>query len=77
MLTKKTSKNQVTLPRALLDELPETDYFDATISDGAILLRPVRVTPAADIEIVRDRLEEKGIGPDEVDKAIRWARGKK
>lgn len=77
MLTKKTSKNQVTLPRALLDELPETDYFDATIRDGVIELRPVRVMPVTDIEVVRDRLAAEGIEPDEVDKAIRWARRKK
>jgi hypothetical protein len=77
VLTKKTSKNQVTLPRALLDQLPETDYFDATAEDGAIVLRPVRVTPAADIEMVRDRLATEGIGPEEVDRAIKWARRKK
>jgi len=77
VLTKKTSKNQVTLPRALLDELPETDYFDATIRDGVIELRPVRVMPVTDIEVVRDRLAAEGIEPDEVDKAIRWARRKK
>ncbi|MFO7638900.1 MAG: AbrB/MazE/SpoVT family DNA-binding domain-containing protein [bacterium] len=77
MLTKKTSKNQVTIPRALLDELPETDYFDASIRDGAILLRPVRVTPAADIEVVRDRLASEGIEPDEVEQAIKWARRRK
>jgi len=74
VLTKLTSKNQVTLPAALLKQLPATEYFDAALVDGALVLRPVRVVPAVDLDVVRDRLTEAGVRPAEVRKAVRWAR---
>jgi hypothetical protein len=76
LLTKKTSKNQLTLPKALLDRLPRTDYFDAEVVRDAIVLRPVRMVPAVDIDRVRHRLTQTGVGPDEVARAVRWARKK-
>jgi hypothetical protein len=76
LLTKKTSKNQLTLPKALLDRLPRTDYFDAEVVRDAIVLRPVRMVPAVDIDRVRHRLTRTGVGPDEVARAVRWARKK-
>ena len=77
MLTKKTTKNQVTIPKALLDRLPPTDYFDAEVVGDALVLRPVRVVPLVDIDRVRDRLKRGRIRPDEVQQAVRWAREKK
>jgi hypothetical protein len=76
LLTKKTTKNQLTIPKALLDRLPETDYFDAEVVSDALVLRPVRMVPAVDIDRVRDRLERAGVEPDEVQRAVRWARKK-
>ena len=46
MLAKKTSKNQGTLPKKIVDGLPETDYFDVTLPDGAVVLCPVAITEA-------------------------------
>ena len=77
MLTKKTTKNQLTIPKALLDRLPATDYFDAEVVCDALVLRPVQIVPAVDIDRVRDRLERDGVGPDEVKRAVRWARRKR
>jgi len=77
MLTKKTSKNQVTLPRSLLDRLPQSDYFDATVENGALVLRPVRVAPVLDLERVRDRVAAAGATAADVRAAVRWARRKK
>jgi len=74
MLTKLTSKNQVTLPAALLRELPAAEYFDASVEDGALVLKPVRVVPAVDVGAVRDRLAAAGVKPEETRKAVRWAR---
>jgi hypothetical protein len=74
MLTKLTSKNQVTLPAALLRELPAAEYFDASVEDGALVLKPVRVVPAVDVDAVRDRLAAVGVKPEETRKAVRWAR---
>lgn len=77
MLTKKTTKNQLTIPKALLDRLPATDYFDAEVVRDALVLRPVRMVPAVDVDRVRDRLERAGVGTGEVERAVRWARKKK
>jgi len=77
LLTKKTTKNQLTIPKALLDRLPPTDYFDAEVVCDALVLRPVQIVPAVDIDRVRDRLERDGVGPDETKRAIQWARKKK
>ncbi|MBI4563230.1 MAG: hypothetical protein HY716_00865 [Planctomycetes bacterium] len=46
MLVKKSVKNQVALPKALLDRAgvgPEDVYFDAEYERGAIVLRPVEI----------------------------------
>jgi hypothetical protein len=77
LLTKKTTKNQLTIPKALLDRLPPTDYFDAEVVCDALVLRPVQIVPTVDIDRVRDRLERDGVGPDVVKRAVRWARKKK
>ena len=34
MLAKKTVKNQITLPKALVDELPDTEYFELRLEGG-------------------------------------------
>ena len=77
MLTKKTMKNQVTIPKALIEQLPPTEYFDAEVVGGALVLRPVQVVPLADIGQVRGRLKRGRVRPDEVQHAVRWAREKK
>ena len=77
MLAKKTTKNQLTIPKALLDKLPETDYFDAEVVSDALVLRPVRVVPMVDMDRIRDRLKRTGVGPCEVKRAVKWARKNK
>ena len=34
MLAKKTSKNQLTLPKEVADKFPGTDYFDVRVEGG-------------------------------------------
>jgi hypothetical protein len=41
MLAKKTVKNQITLPKAIVERLPNTDYFEISLQGDAIFLRPV------------------------------------
>jgi hypothetical protein len=74
MLAKLTSKNQLTLPVDLLRQLPRVEYFEATLDGGAIVLRPVQVIPAVDLERVREALVEAGVREDEVVNAVAWAR---
>ena len=71
MLAKKTSKNQLTLPKAILKAVGDATYFDVSAEDGRIVLTPVRVQDAND---VRKKLESLGITEDDARDAIVWAR---
>lgn len=78
MLAKKTSKNQVTLPKQIAIQFPGVDYFEVSVKDRAIILKPVKITPAeSTIESVRDKIESLGLKEEDIEKAIRWARRKK
>ncbi|MGD8498075.1 MAG: AbrB/MazE/SpoVT family DNA-binding domain-containing protein [Chromatiales bacterium] len=71
MLAKKTSKNQITLPKAIADRFPDAVYFDVTTEDGRIVLLPVRPDQA---NAVRSKLEALGISESDVEDAVAWAR---
>ncbi len=71
MLAKLTSKNQVTLPKAIVDNIDVTDYFEVTIDRGRIVLTPVRVR---NTNVVRDKLEALGVTEADVAEAVAWAR---
>ena len=75
MLAKKTSKNQVTLPKKILEEIPETDYFDITLREGTLVLRPVTVAePGSKLATVRRKIRDLGLKPADIARAIHWAR---
>lgn len=77
MLAKKTSKNQLTLPKQVAGIFQGIDYFDVTVKENAIILKPVKMTPAeSTIESVRDRIAALGLKDEDIDRAIRWARRK-
>ena len=71
MISKKTSKNQITLPKKIVSQFPECEYFDVTAEEGRIVLRPV--DPDA-LEKVQRRLKELGIRERDVEDAVAWAR---
>jgi hypothetical protein len=78
MLAKKTSKNQITLPKKIVTALPETDYFDVTLREGAVVLRPVAISePGAKLATVRRKIRDLGLTPKDIDDAIRWARARR
>ena len=71
MLAKLTSKNQLTLPKAITAAVETTDYFDVTAENGRIVLTPVRVNRA---DGVRAKLAELGLSEADVADAVAWAR---
>ena len=71
MLAKLTSKNQLTLPQAVMSDFPNTRYFDVTQEDGRIVLTPVRIGRA---DAVREKMAELGLSEDDVVAAVTWAR---
>jgi hypothetical protein len=45
MPAKKTVKNPITLPKAIVEKLPKTDYFEISLRGEEIVLRPVASDP--------------------------------
>lgn len=76
MLAKKTSKNQITLPKTIVKQLPEVEYFEVSLRKGEVVLRPVEVSvPGEKVKAVRAKIRSLGFTEKVVEQAIRWARG--
>jgi len=71
MLAKLTSKNQITLPKALVSKFPGAEYFAVREVDGEIILKPVRMHS---LDAVWRKIESLGITEKDVADAVRWAR---
>jgi antitoxin component of MazEF toxin-antitoxin module len=71
VLAKLTSKNQITLPKAIVQQVEQTQYFEVRIENGRIVLTPMRVQPA---DLVRNKLADLGISESDVEDAVAWAR---
>ena len=78
MLAKKTSKNQLTLPKEIVKSFPDIEYFDVSVRDRKIVLMPVKMTPAnVTLENIRSKMENLGIAEKDVADAVKWARKKR
>ncbi len=75
MLAKITSKNQITIPKKIIEQIPETQYFDVDIKDGIVLLKPLKIY-GTDLEQIRSNIEKLGLKENSVAEAIKWARKK-
>jgi hypothetical protein len=73
MLAKMTSKNQLTLPKSVVEAVASTEYFDVEVRAGQIVLTPVRIQRG---DIVRAKLAALGLAEADVSDAVRWARSK-
>jgi len=71
MLAKLTVKNQITLPKALIERIAPTEYFDVTAESGRIVLTPMRLHKA---DTVREKLQTLDISQHDINEAITWAR---
>ncbi len=71
MLAKLTAKNQLTLPRSIIDAVEAAEYFEVEARDGQIVLTPARIQRG---DAVRAKLAELGIQERDVADAVNWAR---
>lgn len=71
MLAKLTSKNQLTLPKAVLADFPGAEYFEVTEENGRIVLTPVRINRS---DAVRAKLADLGLAEADIADAVTWAR---
>ena len=78
MLAKKTSKNQITLPKEIVKAFPDAEYFDVSIRDNMIRLMPVKITPvSSSLDSVREKIKKLGLTEKDVGEAVQWARSRK
>ncbi|MCC6309681.1 MAG: AbrB/MazE/SpoVT family DNA-binding domain-containing protein [Trueperaceae bacterium] len=73
VLAKKTSKNQLTLPKEVVNGFPGVDYFAVRAEGGRIILEPFVPSRA---DQVRQKLADLGIDEQDVTDAVAWARGR-
>lgn len=72
MLAKLSSKSQITIPTAIMDQFPNNEYImDVAVEDGRIVLTPVRATHADE---VRAQIAERGVTEADVADAVKQAR---
>jgi len=73
MLVKLSSKNQVTVPRKILAQMPDAQYLEVEWKDGAIVMKPVSVVET-NLDQIRDKIRRLGLNENSVSEAIKWAR---
>jgi hypothetical protein len=71
MLTKKTTKNQITLPKAVITRFKGVEYFDVSTDGSSIILHPLQISRADEVRV---KLAQLGIDEQDVVDAVSWAR---
>jgi bifunctional DNA-binding transcriptional regulator/antitoxin component of YhaV-PrlF toxin-antitoxin module len=75
MLAKMTSKNQITIPKKIVEQLPDVNYFEVAIKDGVVMLKPLRIYDTS-LRKIRTKMKRLGLQENAVKEAIKWARSK-
>jgi bifunctional DNA-binding transcriptional regulator/antitoxin component of YhaV-PrlF toxin-antitoxin module len=75
MLAKMTSKNQITIPKKIIEKLPGVEYFEVELKDGIVMLKPLKVYDTS-LERIRTKVKKLGLQENTVKEAIEWARSK-
>ena len=73
MLAKITAKNQITIPKRIIEKIPDANYFDVQFKGGVVVMKPVRFYDT-DLEKIRTKVKKLGLKPNSVAEAIKWAR---
>ena len=71
MRAKITAKNQLTLPKAVINAVGPAEYFEVEARGGQIVLTPVRIQRA---DAVRSKLAELELTEGDIANAVAWAR---
>jgi len=74
MLAKLTTKNQITLPKAVASRFAGIEHFEVSTDGESITLRPLRRSRGDE---VRAKIAKLGITEQDVKDAIAWARRSK
>ena len=60
MLAKMTTKNQITIPKKIIEQLPDVEYFEVELKDGVVMLSPLRVYDTS-LEEIRAKIKKLGL----------------
>ena len=79
MLCKRTVKNQITLPKKIIEKFDECEYFEVKAEVDRIILIPVKLIDlkARPLMAVRQKISALGLSEKDIDDAIKWARNRK
>jgi len=71
-----TYKNQITLPKKIVEKFGRTEYFEATVEEDAIVLQPVKIMTVkkSRLDSIRRKIAVLGITEQDVNQAIEWVR---
>ena len=75
MLAKITTKNQITIPKKIINRMPDVKYFDVELKNGFITMKPLKFYDT-DLEQIRSKIKKLGLKQNNVAEAIKWARSK-
>jgi hypothetical protein len=76
MLAKKTSKNQITIPKKIIEKIPNVQHFDIDFKDGVIIMKPIKFYDT-NLDQIRAKVKKLGLKENSVAEAIKWAKSKK
>jgi len=75
MLAKLTSKNQLTIPKKIIEKIPKTKYFDIELEGDALILKPL-ILYDTNTAAIKEKMKTLGLTEDCVAEAVSWARSK-
>ena len=75
MLAKMTSKHQITIPKKIIEQLPDVEYFEVELKDGVVMLKPLKIYDT-NLEKIRKKIKKLDLQENTVKEAIEWARSK-
>ena len=80
ILCKKTFKNQITLPKKVVEKVGNCEYFEVQAENDRIILIPVKLVAidnqSKSLPAVRKKMTSLGITEKDIEDAINWARNK-
>jgi hypothetical protein len=78
MLCKRTAKNQITLPKKIIERFNNCEYFEVKTQDDRIILIPVKLVSIKEkpLNSIRGKISSLGLSETDIEEAIQWARNK-
>ena len=76
MLAKITSKNQITIPKKIIEKMTGIKHFDIEFKDGVVIMKPIKFYDT-NLDQIRAKIKKLGLKEDSVAEAIKWVKSKK